>query len=66
MSCRMTYAPTPSTCPRCGAPMRLARVWPGSFSQPELKSYACTQCREVVTLETELVKADAPKNGTHA
>jgi len=31
--------------------MRLARVWHGAFGQPELRSYACTQCREAVTVE---------------
>lgn len=40
------------TCPRCHAPMRLARVWYGAFGQPELRSFACTQCREAVTIET--------------
>ncbi len=31
--------------------MRLARVWPSAFGYPELRSFACTQCREVVTVE---------------
>lgn len=51
MSGRMTEAAVPMSCPRCGAPMRLARVWYAAFSVPELRSYACTQCREAVTVE---------------
>lgn len=38
-------------CPRCGAPMRLARVVPHAFGMPELRSFECVPCREAVTLE---------------
>jgi hypothetical protein len=30
--------------------MQLVRTFPGCFSYPELKSYACQACNEVVTL----------------
>jgi hypothetical protein len=33
--------------------MRLVRVVPGAFSFPELRSYGCRACNEVITLEVE-------------
>ena len=51
ISAGMNDAPTMPMCPRCGAPMRLARVVPAAFGYPELRSFACTVCREAVTLE---------------
>ena len=47
----MSDAHTMPACPRCQAPMRLARVWPGSFGDPDLRSFACTRCREAITVE---------------
>jgi transposase-like protein len=47
----MSEAPTTPICPRCGAPMRLAGKVPASFGYPELHSFACTVCREAVTVE---------------
>jgi hypothetical protein len=41
----------PPTCPHCGASMQLARVTPRAFGHPELRSFECRACREVVTLE---------------
>jgi len=31
--------------------MRLARKVPAAFGHPELRSFACTVCREAVTVE---------------
>jgi hypothetical protein len=31
--------------------MRLARVLPGAFGHPELRSFECRTCREAVTVE---------------
>jgi len=31
--------------------MRFARKVPASFGHPELRSFACTMCREAVTIE---------------
>jgi hypothetical protein len=40
-------------CPRCQGPMKLARIFPKSYGLPELRSYRCMVCEEVVTLEHE-------------
>ncbi|MFN3657872.1 MAG: hypothetical protein ACK4UO_11510 [Pseudolabrys sp.] len=44
-------------CPHCGEPMRLARVVPALAGHPELRSYECSDCREVLT---EPVNAERP------
>lgn len=63
ISWRMSEIAPVMTCPRCGAPMRLARVWHAAFGQPELRSFACTQCREAVTIETGDSKEPAGVTG---
>ena len=40
-------------CPRCQGPMKLARIFPKSYHLPELRSYRCIVCEDVVTLEHE-------------
>ncbi|MCK9916282.1 hypothetical protein MXD81_44735 [Microbacteriaceae bacterium K1510] len=39
--------------------MRLARKVPAAFGLPELRSFACTKCREAVTVE---VRPEAAAN----
>ena len=40
-------------CPRCGAPMQLKRVVPRVSVHPELRSFECRACREVITQTVE-------------
>ena len=40
-------------CPRCQGPMKLARIFPKSYGLPELRSYRCIVCEDVITLEHE-------------
>jgi len=40
-------------CPKCGQRMQLVRIIPGSFSIPELRSFACRPCKEVITKACE-------------
>jgi len=63
ISWRMIEIAPVMTCPRCRAPMRLARVWHAAFGQPELRSYACTQCPEAVTVEAGDSKEPAGVTG---
>jgi len=44
-------------CPKCRKPMRLARITPALAHHPELHSYECLSCREVVTVEVEVSKS---------
>jgi len=43
-------ADTAPACPTCDRTMRLDRITPGSFSYPELKTFACRSCKEAVTV----------------
>lgn len=43
--------PTSPHCPVCAKPMRLVRVAPAVAGHPELRSYECVDCREVLTIE---------------
>jgi len=36
-------------CPACGNPMRLAAVVPRVAGHPELRSFKCMSCNEVIT-----------------
>jgi hypothetical protein len=47
----MSEATTILPCPRCGAAMHLHRTLPASFGYPELRTFTCMQCREVITVE---------------
>jgi len=47
------------TCPRCGKPMRLARSIPGIGALPELLTFACKECGEVITVAKEDAAASA-------
>jgi hypothetical protein len=40
-------------CPKCGAAMRLVRVTPRLGALPELRTFRCTDCGHVVTVEVE-------------
>lgn len=62
---RMNDAPTTPICPHCGAPMRLAGKVPASFGYPELHSFACTACREAVTVEVRKPQTAETQSGTH-
>lgn len=50
------FAPPP--CPACASPMKLARVIPAVAGHPELRSFECADCREVLTVETPPAPAD--------
>jgi hypothetical protein len=50
--------PSPA-CPRCGHPMQLGRVLPDSFG-PELRTYVCQQCHEVITVAVLDDECDCP------
>ena len=39
----------PPPCPKCGGEMRVTLVVPRLGSHPELTSYTCNACNEVVT-----------------
>ena len=43
-----TLGPT-EICPECGGPMKLAWTVPGIAHHPELRSFKCQQCGEVLT-----------------
>jgi hypothetical protein len=44
-------------CPDCGKPMRLARTIPGIGALPELLTFECKPCAEVITkAKDELVE----------
>lgn len=47
-------------CPRCGKPMRLARTIPRLGALPELLTFECKLCAEVITREEEDVREMAP------
>jgi hypothetical protein len=40
--------PAPA-CPKCDEPMKLDRVTPRFAGHPELRTFACVACREVLT-----------------
>jgi transposase-like protein len=42
---------TAPPCPACTNPMHLARVTPAVAGHPELRSYECAHCGEVLTTE---------------
>jgi len=42
-------APPLLPCPKCGAAMRIVLVVPADARHPELTTYACRACGEVVT-----------------
>jgi predicted RNA-binding Zn-ribbon protein involved in translation (DUF1610 family) len=39
------------TCPVCGSAMKLARIIPKLGGLPELRTFQCASCGEVVTIE---------------
>jgi len=43
--------------------MRLAGKVPASFGYPELHSFACTVCREAVTVEVHKPRATETQSG---
>jgi hypothetical protein len=50
----MTHQPdTKVACPKCAHPMRLNYVVPKQTGLPELKSFRCFVCNEVVTKAAE-------------
>jgi hypothetical protein len=50
-------SPTFEVCPECGGTMKLAWIVPGIAHHPELRSFKCERCGEVVT---KSVDADPP------
>jgi hypothetical protein len=40
-------------CPRCEGPMRLERVTPRLGANPELRTYVCQPCHEVLTFSDD-------------
>lgn len=42
-------SPEPPACPSCGGQMRLCRVTPAFAKLPELLSFRCVDCGDVVT-----------------
>ena len=47
----MSQSTTPPPCPACAKTMRLARVTPAVAGHPELHSFECDGCGEVLTSE---------------
>jgi hypothetical protein len=45
--------PDTPCCPRCQGRMKLVRIFPKTYGLPELRSYRCIVCEDVVTLEHE-------------
>jgi hypothetical protein len=43
----------PLKCPDCSGPMKIARVTPKFGGLPELRTYQCVECEEVVTVESK-------------
>lgn len=42
--------PHPPTCPGCEKEMKLTKVVPALAGLPELRSYQCSECKNVVTV----------------
>lgn len=45
--------PRPLTCPGCETEMRLTRVTPALAGLPELRTYQCPDCKEVMTVPVQ-------------
>jgi hypothetical protein len=45
----MAENPQSLSCPKCGATMRIVLIVPAAPRHPELITYACRACGEVVT-----------------
>jgi hypothetical protein len=45
----MSHAAKPPTCPNCQKPMTLARVAPKVGALPEMETFKCGDCAEVLT-----------------
>jgi hypothetical protein len=56
----MAGDPQPLSCPRCGGAMRVVLVVPAVARHPELTSYACRVCGEVLTTADDEDGASAP------
>jgi hypothetical protein len=48
----------PQLCPACENPMQLSRVTPAVAGHPELHSFQCAACGEVLTTEAPPAPAD--------
>jgi hypothetical protein len=46
----MADATTPPHCPTCQEPMRLGHVIPRFAGHPEIRSFQCSACGEVLTM----------------
>jgi transposase-like protein len=52
----MPNAAEPPECPHCQKPMRLAFFVPKLASYPEIQSFKCADCNEILTKETALLE----------
>jgi hypothetical protein len=45
--------PKPPCCPQCSGDMVLARIFPRFSPHPELRTFQCIDCGQMVTIEIE-------------